>query len=289
MSTIEHRFESERPLLMGLAYRMLGSRHAAEDIVQEAYLRWSKQHEVVANPRAWLSTVVTRLALDHCKSAEEQRKQYIGSWLPDPLCDSHTDPQHLLELDQSITMALLALLEQLTPGERAAFILHELFDFSFQDIAVMLDKPEATCRKLASRSRNRIRQQPVASSVKSNEHSAMVTAFFSAIREANTSELVTLLSEDIVFKADGGGKATAVRRILRGRSDVVDWIQRVMLPHYSDPGVMLSYRIQRFNGAPGLLIFEAHKLVTAFSFVVDESGIRQIDALRNPDKLQWLV
>ena len=153
----------------------------------------------------------------------------------------------------------------------------------------MLHKPEATCRKLASRSRARIRQQPVASSVPVDQHNAIITAFFQATRDANLEQLIKLLSEDVVFSSDGGGKASAVRRVLQGQTEVADWIRRVLMPHYSNADIALDTRLQRFNGAPGLLIFERGTLVTAFSFVVGSTGIQRIDALRNPDKLRWLM
>lgn len=287
IETIVATFEHNRRRLFGLAYRITGSVAEAEDILQEAYLRWSEHAAAVATPAAWLNTMVTRLAIDHSKRASEKRKLYVGPWLPEPLADHHLEPDTIHELDQSVTMALLVVLDQLPPAERAAFVLHDLFDFSFDDIAAMLDKNPAACRKLASRGRSKVKQQPTVSTVAPSRHQAVVQAFFNATRQADTAGLVKLLCDDVVFKADGGGKATAARRVLQGRDAVLDWIQRVLYAAWQDAEV--SAQLRWFNGAAGLLVYHRDRLEAAFSFTVDEQGIRHIYALRNPDKLAWLL
>ncbi|MEE2733252.1 MAG: RNA polymerase sigma factor SigJ [Pseudomonadota bacterium] len=284
-----HTFNQHRQPLLGLAYRIVGSVHEAEDILQETFLRWSQHREQIQNPFAWLSTVVTRLALDHCKSAEEKRKQYLGPWLPEPLLDNHTDPAQLHQLDQSITLALLVVLDRLSPAERAAFILHDLFDIAFDDIAIMLDKSAAACRQLARRGRTKLNATPVASTVSSEHHMQMAEAFFNATRLGDTDTLMHLLSEDVIFHSDGGGKAAAARRVLSGREAVLDWIGRAITPNLRQAGANLHHRQLWFNGAPGLLLFAGSELVTAFQFVIDAQGIQGIYALRNPDKLRLLL
>lgn len=282
-------FNQQRPALMGLAYRIVGSVNGAEDIVQEAFIRWSRCETQVENPSAWLSTVVTRLALDHCKSAEETRRRYFGPWLPEPLINEKANPESLHELDQTITMALLVVLDQLSPGERAAFILHDLFDFHFEDIASMLGKSSAACRQLASRGRSRLGSAAVVSTVSSTKHIEVAEAFFNATRTGDTESLVKLLGEAVIFHSDGGGKAAAARKILQGSTVVMEWILRAITPNLMKAGASLNHRIQWFNGAPGLLLLVEGKLVTAFQFVINEQGIQGIYALRNPDKLRLLL
>ncbi|MBA55083.1 MAG: hypothetical protein CMK89_11565 [Pseudomonadales bacterium] len=280
-------FNEHRQSLLGLAYRIVGSVSDAEDILQEAFIRWSQNAREVEKPFAWLSTVVTRLALDHCKTAEEKRKQYFGPWLPEPLVSDQEDPEQQHQLDQSLTMALLVVLDRLSPSERAAFILHDLFDFNFDDIAGMLDKSAAACRQLASRSRAKLSSTPVASTISGERHVAMAEAFFHAIRAGDTEALVNLLSEDVIFHSDGGGKAAAARQILEGRDTVVQWILRAISPNLDKAAQALSHQLRWFNGAPGLLLFVEGNPVTAFHFVISTEGIQAIYALRNPDKLRF--
>lgn len=282
-------FEQSRQRLFGLAYRITGSISDSEDILQECFLRWQAETNVIRSDQAWLTTVVTRLALDHIKSAEEKRKSYIGPWLPEPLAEPQDEPDSLHELDQSITLALLVVLDQLSASERAAYILHDLFDYSFDEIAAILDKSSAACRKLASRGRAKVQEQPTVSSVPTEQHNAMIEAFFNATRQADSEGLLKLLSKDVIFHSDGGGKAAAGRRIFQGQAEVLDWIERVLFRFFHQPDADIQFKQHWFNGAPGMLVFHEGQLVTAFNFTVDDSGIRHIYALRNPDKLRFLL
>ncbi|MFC3153025.1 RNA polymerase sigma factor SigJ [Litoribrevibacter euphylliae] len=282
-------FEQSRQRLFGLAYRITGSISDSEDILQECFLRWQAKTGTIESDQAWLTTVVTRLALDHIKSAEEKRKSYIGPWLPEPLSEPHDEPDSLHELDQSITMALLVIMDQLSASERAAYILHDLFDYSFDEVASILDKSSAACRKLASRGRAKVQEQPTVSTVPTEQHTAMIDAFFNATRQADSEGLLKLLSKDVIFHSDGGGKAVAGRRIFSGQADVADWIERVLFKFFHQQDADITFKPHWFNGAPGMLVFHKGLLVTAFNFTIDDTGIRHIYALRNPDKLHFLT
>ncbi len=280
-------FESHRKGLMGLAYRITGSVSEAEDIVQETFLRWHHADQSnIRAPFSWLARVVTRLALDHLKSARVQRETYIGPWLPEPYVSEETESD--LELDESVSMALMVLLERLSAGERAAFILHDLFQMQFTEIAATLDKSEATCRKLASRAREKIRLRPeqrAASAQVPNreQYMRLSTAFFEATKHGTMQDLERLLKDDVQFVSDGGGKAAAALEVIRGRSAVMDFLlQRIGPALQGEP----HFRNVWYNGAPGWVLYANGRPVTAFSFRMEDDRIAGIFALRNPDKLQ---
>ena len=283
------KFEASRDKLFGIAYRITGSVGEAEDIVQETYIRWSKRNSGdIQNLDAWLSTVATRLSLDYLKSARHQRQSYIGPWLPEPLIESRNEPENAHQIDQSVTMALMVLLDQLSVTERASYILHDLFNYSFKDISKMLDHSVASCRKLASRSREKIRAKPKLTAVSSEQHQKHIDAFFKATRDADHDALLNLLSDDVVFHTDGGGKAAAARNVLVGRSEVLAWFSRVLTPAFGQWQKLEEKRsIEWFNGSPGLVLWQGDKAISAFSFSIERSRSRQIYVLRNPDKLKY--
>ena len=183
-STVLETFEAHRSKLIGLAYRITGSIAEAEDIAQETFLKWADaDHKAIQSPYSWLVTVATRMALDHLKSARVQREAYIGPWLPEPLIADNETPENKHELDESITMALLVLLERLSPGERASFILHDLFHFNFDEVGEILDKTGGSCRKLASRAREKIDKDAVQYNPNKEDHLEIVSAFFGAVKK----------------------------------------------------------------------------------------------------------
>ncbi len=282
-------FESYRGLLIGLAYRMLGSVSEAEDVVQETYLRWREaKHEGIRSPHAWLVTACSRLAIDELRSVRVRREQYTGPWLPEPWVDEGGSPAEQVEVDDSVSMALLVVLEKVSPTERAAFLLHDVFDFKFEEIATILGKTSAACRKLASRARERIRQGTANATVSAQEHTQFADAFIRAARSGDQAALIALLHPDVTLHSDGGGKAQAALKIVEGVPSVSKFFMGIYAQ--TDKRVTnMSITHIRFNGGPGLLVHEDGKLVTAFSFVLRDGAIRSIFAVRNPDKLERLA
>lgn len=291
MTPVNHidLFESSRPKLFGLAYRLTGSITDAEDIIQELFLKWQTVIlSDIESPTAWLTTVATRMALDHLKSARVQRESYVGPWLPEPYIETHRTPETEHELDESIAMALLVLLEQLTPGERASFILHDLFQFRFEEISPILQRSDAACRKLASRARDKIsRHHPLAATDKT-EHHRIVHAFFTAVKTGDTAALIHLLQDSVVLHTDGGGKAVASLSLLQGHEAVTDFLMQRVRPGFTACGTgsaTLSYTW--FNGSPGFVIWARGYPQSAFNFDIAGSRVQNIHVLRNPDKLRF--
>ena len=294
MTEVEE-FEEHRSRLTGLAYRIIGSRSEAEDIVHETYLKWFDTNKVeISSPRSWLIKVATRLSLDHLKSARVQRVSYIGPWLPEPFIedagpyiDDNTNPESSYELDESISMALIILLDSLSPGERTSFILHDIFNFSFDEISNILEKTSPTCRKLASRARDKVKKDSPKHVSNIDEYKDITTAFFLAIKKGNLTGLVELLKENVTFHADGGGKAVAALEVLKGRDNVISFIFKTVRPGFVNTDSHISeMKPVWFNGVPGFVIYLDRKLVTAFNFIIEDGVISRIFALRNPEKLR---
>ncbi|WDE07198.1 sigma-70 family RNA polymerase sigma factor [Thalassomonas viridans] len=304
-------FACHRDRLLALAYRLTGSVFESEDIVQEAYIRWhhtlkkstlkkstlekrtlqnSAQEpspREIETPRAWLTTVTTRLSLDYLKSARCQRQSYIGPWLPEPLIANQQQPDNMHALDQSVTMAFMVLLDRLSPAQRAAYILHDLLGYAFDDIAEILGVSSASCRKLASRSREKINAGAEHEPVPAAQHQQLIEAFFLAVRDADHRALLSLLTDDVIFHSDGGGKAAAAPHILKGKEEVLAWMKKVLIPALGQWQTLPGKRtLVCFNGSPGIVLWQEGKVISAFSISLAKSGIRQIYALRNPDKLQ---
>lgn len=295
---VSNTFETHRAKLIGLAYRITGSKTEAEDIVQEAFIKWAEaDQQSIEKPQAWLMTVVSRMALDHLKSAKVKRVSYIGPWLPEPFIDddsaensgltSETTPEQALELEQSISMALMVLLEQLSPAERAAFILHDVFHYDFTEIGSILRKTEVACRKLASRARSKVDHTAFQNKHDKEEHLQVLNSFLHAVKQGDTQQLVNLFEEDVVFHSDGGGKAVALRQLLCGSEAVIKFLVKVVRPNIfpEEPGDIVIKTIW-FNGSPGLVVWEQGKPISAFNLELHDGVIKTIHALRNPDKLR---
>ncbi|MEW5849343.1 MAG: RNA polymerase sigma factor SigJ [Myxococcota bacterium] len=279
-------FEQHRRTLEGIAYRMLGTRQEAQDAVQETYLRWH-QVEVAEldNARAWLMTVCSRIALNQLQSARKQREVYVGEWLPEPFPDQPgDDPGVAAEINDSISVALMHALETLSPVERAVFLLHDVFDLSFDEVAAAVGKNSANCRQLAARARKRVRAQRPRFQTTPEEHRRLLEGFIEAARESDKEKLISLLSPGVELHSDGGGRVEALPHVLRGAHDVAGFLAGVFA-RLRRQGVATATRCQRFNGAPGVLLFEDESLATAFTIDVDDGRICRIYALRNPDKL----
>ncbi len=273
-------FDPLRPRLIRIAYRMLGSVADAEDAVQEAFLRWlDADRASVAEPAAYLSRVVTRLCLDELKSARRRRETYVGPWLPEPVVESAED-----EIDD-VTLPLMVALERLSPLERAAFLLHDVFGVSFDEIAETIGRDPAACRQLASRARTHVRAARTRFPMSKARGLEIAAAFFAASRNGDMVRLRSLLAADVTLYADGGGKRAAARRPIVGLDNVMQF-------HTSLARLFAEYpsRIARFayvNGLPGFITIERDGAQTT-ALAIDGDTIVGIYVMRNPDKLRRL-
>ena len=281
-STLTEAFEANRQRLKRLAYRMLGSVSEAEDAVQDAWLRWQRAGEGVDDPAAWLVRTTTRLCIDRLRAAKAEREAYKGPWLPEPLIEPLTDDP--VERAEEVSIAFLLSLERLSPLERAVFLLHDVFDQDYGEVAQTLDRSESAVRQLASRAREHVQTARPRFTVDHDKAMKLAAAFAASSATADTKALSELLAEDAIMVSDGGGKRTAALRVLVGREDVIGLIAGIVWRH-GDMGVK-SMEAVRINGAPGLLLHMADGPET-FAFEPDEDGrIAAIYVMRNPDKLR---
>jgi RNA polymerase sigma-70 factor (ECF subfamily) len=289
-------FEPHRRRLLGLAYRMLGSMAEAEDAVQEAYLRWhDTDRDRIEEPRAFLMTTTTRICLDVLKSARVKREEYVGPWLPEPVTDTASlAPDAQTELAEDLSVALLLALERLSPLERAAFLLHDVFDYSFAQVAEALGRNEAACRQLAVRARTHVREtRPPgvvppkgASSGFDPKHAELLSAFMAASRSGDLQALTSLLASDARFVSDGGGKVAAALNVIEGADRVAAFLAGVVRKGWTDE---MSVRFETINGLPGLLVSGPTGLVQTNAFEVEDGVVKAIYVVRNPDKLRHLL
>ena len=274
-----------RGRLLGLAYRMLGSRSDAEDIVQDAYLRFAGAQDV-HNPEAFLVTIVTRLCLDRLKSAKAQREVYVGPWLPEPVFDAEgLSAEAATELADDLSFALLLALDRLSPMERAAFLLHDVFDTPFSEIAAMLGHTEAACRQLASRARRAVRDNRPAPSATPDSHARLLQAFSDAVASGNVRQLAELLREDAVALTDGGGRKFAARNPIIGADKVARFFIGLA---GKTAGQDVRIEPAVINGAVGALLYLDGELDLTLSMAIDGDKIAAIYIVRNPDKLRHL-
>ncbi|WP_262692845.1 RNA polymerase sigma factor SigJ [Kordiimonas aestuarii] len=277
-------FEQHRPSLMGLAYRVLGSVAEAEDVVQDTLIAWlGTRDDEIENPQGWLTTVCVRKAVDVLKSARHTRTSYIGAWLPEPMhTENLDDPEAQLSLSESVTMAFMLVLERLAPKERAAFLLHDVFEMDYADISKSLDVSENACRKLVSRARANVQREETPRHAPPERQDAFVDAFMTAVKTGTTEGLVQLLAEDVTLHADGGGKATSINRKLAGRREVLAFITRV-LGRYWQPGTVSE---QELNSGRSLVVSANGVVdtVVTFGYTADLT-VNRIFITRNPDKL----
>lgn len=296
LSQRAHRYETDHVRhLRALAYRMLGSRSDAEDVVQEVWLRWAEIDESsIDSPRAYLSRLATNLCLDRLRSAAVKREQYVGIWLPEPLLEDDDamchGPERQTEFAQDVSVAFMLALERLTPLERASFLLHDVFDLEFDEVATRLERSPAACRQLASRARTHVKAEYVRCEVEADEHERLFNAFNRAVQSKDADALARLLSEDAVMVADGGGKVTAVPHPLLGGGKIARTLMGfVCLPSSQN----WCFQQARINGLPGCLIFdgpdgELIQTVTLVPSSSDSSRIGTIYIQRNPEKLKHL-
>ena len=274
-----------RGRLLGLAYRMLGSRSDAEDVVQDAYLRFAGAQDV-HNAEAFLVTVVTRLCLDRLKSARAQREVYVGPWLPEPVFDAEgLSADTATELADDLSFALLLALDRLSPMERAAFLLHDVFDTPFSEIAAMLDRTEASCRQLASRARRAVRDERPPPAATPDSHARLLQAFGEAVASGNVARLAELLRADAVALTDGGGRKTAARNPIVGAEKIARFFIGLAA---KNAGHDIRIEPAMINGAFGALLYLDGELDHTMSMAISSEKIAAIYIVRNPDKLRHL-
>ncbi|TYC54137.1 sigma-70 family RNA polymerase sigma factor [Rhodobacterales bacterium] len=280
-------FEAARPKLLGLAYRMLGSMADAEDAVQDTFVKWQvAERTAIANPEAWLTRLCTNRCLDSLKSAHRNRVDYVGSWIPEPLqIGGRADPLDDVEKAESLTTAFLLLLERLSPRERAAWLLREVFGNSYDEVAGTLDIGEAACRQLVSRAARHLRQ-PASRFVPPPAHQEkMLSAFLAALETGSHETLAGLLAETVQFQSDGGGKSTALSRVLETPEAVGKYVARILGRLWAG-GRLETIGI---NGLKGLAVMRDDQLIAAVTFRYTEDGrIDRVFNIRNPDKLMRL-
>jgi RNA polymerase sigma factor (sigma-70 family) len=277
-------FEAARPALRGLAYRILGSLAEAEDAVQDTFVKWqAADRAAIATPQAWLTTVCTRRCLDMLKAADRARVDYVGPWLPEPVHTTFGEAP--AEVAASVTTAFLLLLDRLTPKERAAYLLREIFDYDYPEVAAALGLQEATCRKLVSRAQAAVRQGKPRQVVPAAQQERLLDAFQLAVNSGATEQLSALLADDIALRADGGGKVAASTRVLQGRDEVLGFITRVLGRAWP------RWRQERreINGTLGLVLYDGDTISASVTFGFDAGGaLSDVYIMRNPEKLGCL-
>src|SRR5882672_9519806 len=280
-------FEQHRRLLFSIAYRMLGSVADAEDMLQDAFIRWRQAREVeVRSPKAFLVTIVSRLCINHLQSARVQRETYVGEWLPEPLVtEPGSDASHIAQVDESVSMAVLLLLERLTPVERAVFLLGEIFDYTHAEIAGMLGIHEANCRQLLKRARQHVRLERPRFSASGRQHTELLERFHRAAGNGDIEGLLALLSSDVVMHTDGGGKASALPLPIFGP----DKVARASVFGLTKLKTLNPLqRIVEINGEPGIVSYVEGRPQSVFTIEVNDGRIRAIFIVTNPEKLSHL-
>jgi RNA polymerase sigma-70 factor (TIGR02957 family) len=285
-------YEELRPLLFSIAYQMVGSASDAEDIVQEAFLRFHRESgrgTDIASPKAWLSTVTTRLAINHVQSARVRRERYVGTWLPEPLV-TEPDPAGLrhAETADSLSLAFLVLLESLGPVERAVFLLREVFDYGYDEIAAVVGKSPDNCRQIAVRARRQVEARKPRFEASRRKREELSRRFFEAVEADDTQGLIGLLAADVVVYADGGGKAPAATRPVYGRERVAAMFGQIRT--FSQRLGVRSIRYAEVNGQPGALYLdpEGHPVLVVSLDIADDL-VQTVHAITNPDKLRHLT
>lgn len=276
-------FQAQRPRLLRLGYRMLGSISEAEDVVQDAWLRWRNVDEGVDMPGAYLTRIVTRLCLDQIKSARARRETYVGEWLPDPLLGSTEQDETRAD---DITLSLMLAMERLSPLERAAFLLHDVFDMPLAEVAITLGREAAAVRQLASRARRHLQAARPRFSVQPAEAEAISRAFFAAAGSGDAQALSALLASDVTIHSDGGGKVLAFRNIIHGLDRAIRLFQGLGRKPGHQPRLL---RMVTIDGLPGYVSIERGDLLQTTALDIHEGRIAAIYIVRNPDKLRHVA
>jgi RNA polymerase sigma-70 factor (TIGR02957 family) len=291
MSERERLLEELRPVAFAIAYRMLGSVSEAEDIVQEALLRVHRAldgGEQISSPRAFLATVTTRLAINELRSARARRERYVGEWLPEPIItDGRDDPAQHAQMADSLSLAMLVLLESLSPEQRAVLLLHDVFDYRYPEIAAIVGKSEAGVRQLATRARRHVEQRRPRFQTTREQREELAQRFFAAAEQGDLAGLEALLASDVQLTGDGGGKVPALARSQRGRSRVARTLITWLRLAARAPGV--SWRLVEVNGGPGAVFLDAQRrLISVIALDIAGAEVGSINSIVNPDKLAHL-
>jgi len=289
MSHKADTFTQHRARLFGIAYRMLGTKADAEDVLQDAYLRWHNADTAqVESPEAWLTTATTRLSIDRLRHLKVEREAYFGPWLPEPLGEADTQtPEAAAELDSDVSIAFMAMLEALAPEERAAFILHDIIDDDYVDIADALGKSEAACRQMVHRARERLTARRRRFVVDEATRTRMLRKFIGAVATGDRQQIMAVFADDAVMTSDGGGKAAAVSRPLFG-AERISRLWYVVARRYREAqmqGRAVEHRIVQINSEPGIAFLEDGRLQSLIAIETDGERIQGFFSLRNPDKL----
>jgi RNA polymerase sigma-70 factor (ECF subfamily) len=279
-----------RGLMFSIAYRMTGSVAEAEDLVQEGFFRLERARQSgveVESPKAYLAATTTRLAIDHMRSARVRRESYVGTWLPEPIVvDLHESPEQMADLSDSLSMAFLVLLEELSPVERAVFLLREAFDYDYEDIAKIVDKSDANCRQIFARAKKHLGTHQARYEARAGQSEALLRSFLAATRDGDLDQLVDLLAADAVFCGDGGGKVTAVREPLYGRDKVAAFLLAIYARNLP---LGMNAEPVLVNGGPGIVNRDSRgQIIGVLALDVLDGVIQTVRSVVNPDKLQHL-
>ncbi len=288
----DEEFDALRPSAFAIAYRMLGSASEAEDIVQEGFLRLHRAREggeQIESPRAYMSTVVSRLSLDHLRSARVRRETYVGEWLPEPLLASpDDDPARKAEMADSLSLAFLVLLESLSPEQRAAFLLREVFDEPYDRIAEIIGTSDQNARQLVTRARRHVEERRPRFETSRDQQQQLATRFFAAAEDGDLAGLEALLAHDVVLHGDGGGKAPAIRHALHGRAKVARTLIAGLRAGITRFGGFTLRRAE-VNGQPGALFVDSEgRLAGVMALDIADGQIQAVSSIVNPDKLRHL-
>jgi len=277
-------FDQYRSLLFSIAYRMLGSVADAEDMLQETFIRWQQaREEEFRSPRAFLITIISRLCINHLQSARVKREEYVGQWLPEPIVTGPgSDPLEIIRVDESLSMAFLVMLERLTPVERAVFLLREVFEYEYPEIATVLGESEANCRQILHRARQHVTAMRPRFKTSQRQKSDLLERFLKATGSGDLEGLVELLASDIVLHTDGGGKAVAAPNLIRGARNVARGAMgtlKKLVPKN------LVFRLAQINGEPGLVSYLDGKAYSVLTLEAGAGHIQTIYVVTNPEKL----
>jgi RNA polymerase sigma-70 factor (ECF subfamily) len=280
-------FNQYRGLLFSVAYRMLGSVADAEDMLQETFIRWQQAPEDdIRSPRAYLVTIISRLCLNHLQSARVQREEYVGQWLPEPVVTGPgSDPLELIRVDESLSMAFLVMLERLTPVERAVFLLREVFEYDYAEIASIVNQSETNCRQILSRAKRRVTGMRPRFHTSQQKKSDLLERFLRATASGDLQSLLALLASDVVLHTDGGGKGVGAPNLIRGAHNVARGaLGSVKKLHPQN----LAHRVAQINGEPGIISYLNGEPYSVLTLDARESGIQAIYVVTNPEKLAHL-
>ena len=279
-------FNQHRAMLFAVAYRMLGSSADAEDLLQETFIRWQQTGTEIESPRAFLVTILTRLCINHLQSARIKREQYFGQWLPEPVVTApRQNPSASFEVDESLSLAFLLLLERLTPVERAVLVLREVFDYEYSEIASILDQSESNCRQILRRARQHLKDHRPRFDASLEERQELLRRFSDASSRGDLEGLVALLSKEAVFYSDGGGKGPALPKPIYGAENIargmLEGLKRLVPKN-------LVRRFLEINGQPGIVTYLDGSPFSVFTLYIAEGRVSQVFVITNPEKLTRL-